>query len=153
MESIGKNSGGAAEELFMRGYNCSQSVFAAHAGELGMDFETALKVSAPLGGGVGRMREVCGAFSACAMLDGLKNCSSDPSPEEKKRTYERVQRLAEIFREANGSIICRELLNLQKDAPVSAAPDARDAKYYATRLCARIVASASEIVQKHILGR
>lgn len=153
MESIGKNSGGAAEELFMRGYNCSQSVFAAHAGELGMDFETALKVSAPLGGGVGRMREVCGAFSACAMLDGLKNCSSDPSPEEKKRTYERVQRLAEIFREANGSIICRELLNLQKDAPVSAGARRARRKILRTRPCAKIVASASEIVRKHILGR
>ena len=85
MESGEKGAENSAAGLFMRGYNCSQAVFAAHAGELGMDFETALKVSAPLGGGVGRMREVCGAFSACAMLDGLKNCSSDPSAEEKKR--------------------------------------------------------------------
>lgn len=68
----------------MRGYNCSQSVFAAYAGELGMDFETALKVSAPLGGGVGRMREVCGAFSACAMLDGLKTALPTRPPRRRK---------------------------------------------------------------------
>ena len=139
-----------SSELFMRGYNCAQAVFAAHACRLGLDFETALKLSAPLGGGVGRLREVCGAFSACAMLDGLKNCSSSASPEEKEAVYARVQSLAEQFRKANGSIICRELLQLQKNAPLSAKPDARDAHYYAARPCAKIVENASKIIEAHL---
>ena len=108
-------------------------------------------MSAPLGGGVGRMREVCGAFSACAMLDGLKNCTSDPSAAEKEKTYARVQKLAEIFKKRNGSIICRELLKIKEGSPISPAPDARDANYYATRPCAKIVENASEIVEKYIL--
>lgn len=140
-----------AEELFARGYNCSQSVFAAYATRLGVDFETALKLAAPLGGGVGRMREVCGAFSACAMLDGLKNCTPNPSAEEKAETYARVQKLAELFKAANGSIICRELLNLSKSAPTPPTPDARTAEYYAKRPCARIIANAAKIVEEHIL--
>lgn len=146
-----ENNGACSEYLFMRGYNCAQAVFAAHATKLGMDFDTALKLSAPLGGGVGRMREVCGAFSACAMLDGLKNCTSDPSAAEKEKTYARVQKLAEIFKKRNGSIICRELLKIKEGSPISPAPDARDANYYATRPCAKIVENASEIVEKYIL--
>lgn len=146
-----QNPSYSSEELFARGYNCSQSVFAAYAPRLGLDFETALKLAAPLGGGVGRMREVCGAFSACAMLDGLKNCTPNPSAEEKAETYVRVQKLAELFKAANGSIICRELLNLSKSAPTPPTPDARTAEYYAKRPCARIIANAAKIAEGHIL--
>ena len=141
----------SASELFLQGFNCSQAVFAAHAEKLGLDFDTALKLSAPLGGGVGRLREVCGAFTACAMLDGLKNATTSDSPNEKEATYARVQKLAEKFRAENGSIICRELLKLQKDSPVSARPDARDANYYAFRPCLRIVETASKLVEAEIL--
>jgi C_GCAxxG_C_C family probable redox protein len=141
-----------AAELFVRGYNCAQAVFASHAQALGMDFETALKISAPMGGGVGRLREVCGAFSACAILDGLKNCSTSSSPAEKEAAYARVQELAEEFRKENGSIICRELLQLQKDAALSPSPAARDAQYYATRPCLKIVECASKIIEAHLSG-
>lgn len=139
-----------AAELFVKGYNCAQAVFAAHAQALGMDFETALKISAPMGGGVGRLREVCGAFSACAMLDGLKNCSTSSSPAVKEAAYARVQKLAEKFRKENGSLICRELLQLQKDAVLSPTPDARDAQYYASRPCLKIVECASKIIEDHL---
>jgi len=134
----------------MEGYNCSQSVFAANAEKLGMDFETALKVSEPLGGGVGRLREVCGALTSCAMLLGLKYADAYADPEKKKEIYERVQNLAAEFKKANGSIICRELLNLQEGAPTPPAPAARTAHYYKTRPCAKIVETADKLVKKHL---
>ena len=139
-----------ASELFKCGYNCSQSVFAAHAAKFGIDTATALKLSAPLGGGVGLMREVCGAFSACAMLLGLKEASDDASPEKKRKIYERTQQLAEEFRRENGSIICREILKLQKDAPTPPTPDARTAEYYAKRPCLRVVESADALAREFL---
>lgn len=139
-----------AGELFKCGYNCAQSVFAAHAAKFGIDTDTALKLSAPLGGGVGRMREVCGAFSACAMLLGLKKASSEPSAERKKEIYELTQKLAEEFKRENGSIICRDILNLQKDAPTPPTPDTRTAEYYAKRPCLRVVESADALARKFL---
>lgn len=139
-----------AGELFKCGYNCAQSVFAAHAAKFGIDTDTALKLSAPLGGGVGRMREVCGAFSACAMLLGLKKASAEPSAERKREIYELTQKLAEEFKRENGSIICRDILNLQKDAPTPPTPDARTAEYYAKRPCLRVVESADALARKFL---
>ncbi len=139
-----------AGELFKCGYNCAQSVFAAHACKFGIDTDTALKLSAPLGAGVGRMREVCGAFASCAMLLGLKNASTQPSDEKKKEIYEMTQKLAEEFKKANGSIICRDILNLQKGAPTPPTPDSRTAEYYAKRPCARVVENADAIIKKYL---
>ena len=139
-----------ASELFKCGYNCAQSVFAAHADKLGIDTATALKVSAPLGAGVGRMREVCGAFLACSMLLGLKEASTQPSDERKKEIYERTQKLAEEFKKRNGSIICREILKLQKDAPTPPTPDKRTAEYYAKRPCLKVVENADALIKEII---
>ncbi len=141
-----------AGELFKCGYNCAQSVFAASANRLGVDTQTALKLSAPLGAGVGRMREVCGAFSACAMLIGLKYASAEASDEKKKEIYERTQKLAEEFKNLNGSIICREILKLQEDAPTPPTPDARTAEYYAKRPCLKVVENADCLIRKYIDG-
>lgn len=141
-----------ALKLFRKGYNCAQSVFAAHAEKLGLDLDTALKISAPLGGGVGRMREVCGAFSACAMLAGLKFASAEASREEKARIYEITQKLAEKFKAQNGSIICRELLGLMGNESQTHIPDERTAQYYASRPCEKIVANASKLAAEEILG-
>ncbi len=140
-----------ARRLFLEGYNCSQSVFAACAERLGMDRETALKISAPMGGGVGRMRDVCGAFSACAMLAGLKFADTSSSPESKKNIYEITQVLAETFKERNGSIICRELLKLGEYSEKSATPDARDKAYYASRPCLAIVEFAADMAERKIV--
>ncbi len=141
-----------AGELFKCGYNCAQSVFAASADKLGIDTATALKLSAPLGAGVGRMREVCGAFSACAMLMGLKYASTEPTAEKKEEIYKRTQELAAEFKKLNGSIICRDILKLQKDAPTPPTPDARTAEYYAKRPCLRVVENADMLVKKFIEG-
>ncbi len=142
----------SAEELFLKGYNCAQSVFAAYAGEFGLDPELSLKISASMGGGVGRMREVCGAFSACAMLCGMKFADDSPDPEKKAQIYERVQKLAEEFKARNGSIICAKILDLKKDSPISHRPDPRNPSYYASRPCLKVVKEAALIVEKYILN-
>ena len=115
-----------------------------------IDEKTLALISSSFGGGMGRMREVCGAFSACAMLLGLKEASDDASPEKKRKIYERTQQLAEEFRRENGSIICREILKLQKDAPMSPTPDARTAEYYAKRPCLRVVESADALAREFL---
>lgn len=102
-----------AMELFKQGYNCSQSVFGAFCEECGIDFETALKLSSSFGGGMGRLREVCGAVSGMFMVVGMKYGYTDPKDSvSKAEHYKRIQELAEEFKENNRSIVCRELLEL-----------------------------------------
>lgn len=140
-----------AAELFETGFNCAQSVFAAYADLFGMDMETALKISCPMGGGMGRMREVCGAVSAMSLLSGLKGGNTNPQDEEgKKASYELVRKMAADFKEENGTIICRELLGLDR-MEESAAPCARTVQYYASRPCTDLVRSAARIVEKHLI--
>lgn len=139
-----------AAELFASGFNCAQSVFAAYADLFGMDRETALKLSCPMGGGMGRMREVCGTVSAMSMLSGLKGGNTDPHDEAaKKASYELVRKMAADFKAENGTIVCRELLGLDR-MEESAAPSARTAQYYAKRPCKELVRCAARIVEKHL---
>lgn len=103
-----------ATELFEQGCNCSQAVFAAFCDETGLDFETALKLASSLGGGMGGLREVCGAVSGMFLVAGLKYGYSDPNdPVKKAEHYKRIRALATQFKEQHDSIICRELLELQ----------------------------------------
>ncbi len=131
-----------AVELFMSGCNCSQAVFVAFATDLGLSEETALAVSVGLGGGVGRMREICGAVSGAAMLVGLKH------PEfGKMQVYELVRAIAEEFKKTNPSIVCKELLELQ-EMEKSAKPDERTPEYYKKRPCVKIVEDSAKAVEK-----
>lgn len=112
-----------AVELFKSGYNCSQAVFAAYADLFGFDEDTALKVSAGLGGGVGRSREVCGTVSAAAMLIGMKYGATDGDDTEgKKLCYYKVQEFIAEFKKVNPSIVCRELLGLSRVKTLSRNP-------------------------------
>lgn len=91
-----------AEALFKQGYNCAQSVFAAYSDELGMDMETALKLSSSFGGGMGRLREVCGAVSGMFMVAGLKDGYSDPTDKEAKANhYKLIQKLVNTYLAGN----------------------------------------------------
>lgn len=138
-----------AVELFKSGFNCSQSVFAAFAGEFGMDEETALKVSAGLGGGVGRAREVCGAVSGAAMLVGFKYGATDgDDTEAKQRCYQVVQQIIAEFKENNPSIVCRELLELNEKVNTDPKPEARTEQYYKKRPCVQLVEDAARAVEK-----
>ena len=139
-----------AVELFKSGFNCSQAVFAAFSEKIGMDEQTALRVSAGLGGGVGRMREVCGAVSGAAMLAGMVYGATDGEDREAKaKTYEVVQEIAAEFKKENPSIVCRELLGLSK-ADENPIPEARTEQYYKQRPCAEIVATAAELLEKYL---
>ena len=140
-----------AYNLFKEGYNCSQAVFMAFCDKYGIDEETAAKLASSFGGGMGRMREVCGAFSGMLLVNGLETGTADSADREAKAAnYERVQKLAERFKEENGSIICRELLGLtkQQESNETATPEKRTEQYYKKRPCAEIVKSAAEILEE-----
>ncbi len=144
-----------AVELFHSGYNCSQAVVGAYADLFGLDTETALRLSASFGGGMGRMRLVCGAVSGMMMVNGLANGSADAGDQEaKKANYAKVQYLANLFREQNGSIICRELLEGSgNQASTHADPSARTAEYYRKRPCAEYVRCCAQLVENEILNK
>ncbi len=135
-----------AVELFTSGKNCSQAVFVAFATDLGLTEEMALSISVGLGGGVGRMREVCGAISGSAMVVGLKY------PElSKAEVYEKVRAIAEEFKKTNHSIVCKELLGLSKPE-ISSVPEERTAEYYKKRPCVQIVEDAAKATEKILFG-
>ena len=139
-----------AREYFTSGYNCAQSVFLAYQDITGIDEVLAATISAPFGGGMGRLREVCGAVSGMTMVAGFIAPNSQPNDNEnKKNCYATVQALAEEFRAENGSIVCRELLGLaqQKDDPT---PSPRTGEYYKRRPCAEYVTIAARIVGEKI---
>lgn len=138
-----------AEALFTEGYNCAQAVFGAAAPSLGVDLETAMKLAAPMGGGMGRMREVCGACSGMFMAIGLaKGYSTPEKGDVKAEHYALVRKMAEEFKAVKGSIVCREILG--KGAEVGGRPEARTDKYYATRPCVLCVRTAAEILEKEL---
>ncbi len=138
-----------AQELFREGYNCSQSVFAAYSDLYGIDQETALKLSASFGGGLGRMREVCGAVSGMSMIAGLETGSAVKGDDAgKKYNYEVVQGLVQEFHKQSGSLICRELLQLKEEEISSATPQSRTEEYYGTRPCEQLVRDAAGIIER-----
>lgn len=143
-----------AERLFKEGYNCSQAVFMAYSDKYGIDEGMASRLSASFGGGMGRMREVCGAVSGMFLVAGLETGAEEGKDSEaKKHNYEIVQQLAEAYRKENGSIICRELLGLEENTPVQATPEERTKEYYKKRPCAELVRQAAEILEKTLFSQ
>lgn len=139
-----------AMDNFLQGYNCSQSLVLAFADLYHVDQNTILRLASPFGGGMGRMREVCGSVSGMFMVTGLIYGYQDPKAfQEKKELYEKVQELARRFEEIHGSIVCRELLGLGtgKDLPT---PEKRTEHYYNKRPCKEIIGSAAEILEEFI---
>ena len=158
-----------ARNLFLSGCSCSQAVFAAFAEDFGMDQDTALRLASSFGGGMGRMREVCGTVSASLMVLGLAHGYDANAPterEDKAAHYARVQTFAQHFRTVHGSIICREILAnhvagmkstapaedaqitaMQSDAPT---PTPRSAEYYRKRPCAEIAAEAARMLDRYL---
>ena len=142
-----------AVELFMQGYGCCQSVVCAFSDLYGLDEEMAFRIAAGFGGGVGRMRMMCGTVSALVILAGLERgqtCGEDR--EGKAACYQLVRQLLETFKQRNGSIICSELLQMQgvKAETNTAQPDERNAEYYRIRPCARKVESAARVFAEYL---
>lgn len=142
-----------AVENFMQGYGCCQSVVVAFADLYGLDDTMAKRIAAGFGGGVGRMRMMCGAVSALVILAGL-DCGQTEGSDRQGKTacYKVVQQLLAKFKERNGSVICAELLGLGgvKPQPVTYVPDERNAEYYKVRPCARKVESAARVFAEYL---
>lgn len=143
--------GDKAKSLFESGYNCAQATLIAFSDITGLSEETSAMIASGFGGGMGRMREVCGAVSGMIMAANMIYGYSDPKEfEEKKQNYAVIQHLAEEFRKENGSIICRELLGLDKPEGTHI-PEKRTDEYYKKRPCGEIVKTAAEILEKYIV--
>ena len=139
-----------AMNLFKEGYNCSQSVFLAFKDLYGIDRSTALKLSSSFGGGMGRLREVCGSVSGMFLTAGvLYGYDSPKDRSSKTEHYKRIQELARSFEELNGSIVCRELLGLDQKKE-SYVPEERTKDYYRKRPCEQIVGCAAYIMEDYI---
>ena len=142
-----------ARGYFTAGYNCAQAVVMAFDDIMGQSPETLARMAAPFGGGMGRMREVCGTVSGMAMLAGEICPSVDPKNlEERKNNYALVQHFAERFRSENGDIVCRRLIGLEPMAEraETAMPSERTAEYYKKRPCVEYVATAARIVAEYM---
>ena len=145
--------GDIAYENFLKGYNCTQAVTVAFSDIFGLDEEKLARISGGFGGGVGRMREVCGTFLGIVMVLSEVYGYSDPTDlKAKKALYEKIRAAAEEFRSDNKSIICRELLGLEK-AEDSAEPEARTPEYYKKRPCPMLCRYAAELAEKMIEER
>ncbi|MBR5654935.1 MAG: C_GCAxxG_C_C family protein [Prevotella sp.] len=145
-----------AVDNFMEGYGCCQSVVAAFADIYGLDDTLAKKVAAGFGGGIGRMRMMCGAVSGIVMLVGLDCGQTDGSDREgKSACYKVVQELLGRSKEENGSLICAEILGLKgyEKAACSYQASARTAAYYKRRPCAAKVESAARIFADYLRNK
>lgn len=168
-----------AQAFFEEGYNCCQSVFLAFGDRYGFSQKLSARMSASFGGGVGRLREVCGAVSGMALVCGLECGATEGADQEgKAANYKEMQGLAAQFQEKNGSLICRELLGLgrqageekqnagakpENDRELTASnmvggmgnyqPQARTSAYYATRPCKELVGVAAEILEQWLAHR
>lgn len=137
-----------AVQLFNSGCNCAQAVFVAYCDLTGISEKDAMRLSSSFGGGIGRLREVCGAVSgACMVLGWLYGYDAPGDDKVKKEHYARIQEMAEAFRKANGTIVCRELLGSADHSPT---PSPRTQQYYAQRPCAGFVAEAAAWVEEYI---
>ncbi len=143
-----------AVELFRKGCNCSQAVFAAFSDVTGIDESTAIKMSAPFGGGLGRLREVCGAVSGMSLAAGcLWGYNNLDNKEQKTEHYKLISGMANRFADImGGTYICRDILKLT-DSTYSPVAEERTAEYYSLRPCERCVAVAAGILEEELKNR
>lgn len=136
-----------AAELFQKGYSCAQAVVVAFSDVTGLTPEISAKLASSFGGGMGRMREVCGAVSGMLLVAGYLYGYESPDPVAQKAHYALVQDLAGQFREVAGSIVCREIL---KNPPSDPKPTPRTEEFYKNRPCTRMVVLAAQILDAYI---
>ncbi|MGN0462799.1 MAG: C-GCAxxG-C-C family protein [Ruminococcus sp.] len=141
--------GEKAQALFKQGYNCSQSVALAFDEEMGLEKDMIAKIISGFGGGMGRMREVCGCVSGMVFVISSLYGYSDPKDfDAKKELYQRINQVANAFKEQNGSIICKELLRLEKKDGI--VPEKRTDAYYKKRPCPELCKIAGDILEDYI---
>ena len=141
-----------AVQNFEAGFNCAQSVFLAYSDVFELDLEMAKRMTVSFGGGVGRMREICGTVSAMAMLAGFKYPVIDMTDQQARtRNYAIVQKMSEIFKSKHQTIICRELMP-DSETQSTPAPSIRTTDYYKRRPCSKCVADAARIAGQMLKG-
>lgn len=134
-----------AVALFIQGRNCAQSVLMAYADVLELTEEQAALIAVGLGGGMGRLRLTCGAFSAAVMLCGAIDGPDGGSIERRVPVYRRVQDLHDAFAAQLGSVNCGELLGRTREVPV---PEQRTPEYYASRPCVKVIEAACCLIEE-----
>lgn len=145
------SKGDIAKSYFEQGYNCSQAVALAFADEIGMNNDMIARLTGGFGGGMGRMREVCGTVSGTAfVLSALYGYSDPTDVTAKAQLYADVQKVAGEFKDENGSVVCRELLGLTKSGFDNPQPEKRTDKYYKKRPCGELVKMSADILEKFI---
>lgn len=145
------NEAKKAHDLFLEGFNCSQSVFCAFCHRFDIDETTAKQIAAGLGGGIGRQREVCGAVSAASMVLGSITAPiNGEDNHSKQENYELVREFSERFKAIHQTIICRDILKIAAEKKESATPDDRTADYYKNRPCLKVVEDAATILEAMI---
>ena len=143
-----------AKQYFYDGYACSQAIVLAFSDLLNMDKEQLIKVSLPFGGGIGRLRLTCGAFSGMLIVVSLLFSNYEDVEENKIKTYEIVQELAKRFEEVHTTLSCEKILELaQIDIQIGGSPEARTDEYYKKRPCGKIVYQAAEILEKYLIEK
>ena len=143
-----------AEKLFFEGYACSQAIVLAFSDLIAMDKEQLKKISLPFGGGIGRLRLTCGAYSGMLMVVSLLFSNFEDLEENKIKTYEIVQELAKRFEEVHTTLSCEKILELaQIDIQIGGSPEARTDEYYRKRPCGKIVYQAAEILEKYLIEK
>ena len=140
-----------AKQNFSKGYNCAQAVAVAFADVIGMDEATAARLTSGYGGGMGRLREVCGSISGMVfVMNALFGYDAPKDFEGKKHLYGEIQKLAEQFRAENGSIVCRELLGLSLRGADSPVPEPRTEGYYEKRPCPALIENSAAILEAYL---
>ena len=135
---------------FLKGYKCAQSVVLAFADIIDVDTDSLIRISSSFGGGMGRLREVCGSVSGMFIVAGyLYGYSTPETGQIKANHYSVIQELAHTFEQKNKSIVCRELLGLsvKEQSPV---PEARTQEYYKKRPCKELIGMAAQILENYI---
>ena len=143
-----------AEKLFFEGYACSQAIVLAFSDLIDMDKEQLKKISLPFGGGIGRLRLTCGAYSGMLMVVSLLFSNFEDLEENKLKTYEIVRELASRFEKVLGTLSCKELLEkVDVIVQIGGNPDKRTEEYYKQRPCAKIVYEASRILEEYLIKK
>lgn len=141
-----------AKELFKTGYNCAQSVVGAYSDLFGMSSEDAMRAAEGFGGGMGRQRLTCGAVSGMAMLAGLKYSKAAAGDiENRTLIYETVRDMTNAFKQQNNTIMCGDLLGIDRNSNEGARPDKRTEEYYKKRPCLGCIENCAEIIERILL--
>lgn len=145
------NRASKAQELFYQGYACSQAVILAFSDLIDIDSEKLSKLVLPLGGGLGRLRQTCGAINSMSMVIGILFSNSESNEENKNNTYAIVQELVNRFIKENKTINCAELLKqAELEVQIGGKAEERTSEYYKKRPCGKIVYSAAKILEEFL---